>query len=69
MESEFCGLIGVGLCMKLETQLTHKLGWFEHFNHPDTALSSFLATLCLYVGFFLLFYFLLFINYNAFVRD
>ena len=26
-----CGLIGVGLCMRLETLLTHELGWFEHF--------------------------------------
>ncbi len=33
------GLIEVGLCMRLETHLTQKLGWFEHFNHPDTALS------------------------------
>ncbi len=39
MESGFCGLIEVALCMRLETHLTHKLGWFEHFNDPDTALS------------------------------
>jgi hypothetical protein len=32
-------LFDVGLCMRLETHLTHKLGWFEHFNDPDTALS------------------------------
>jgi hypothetical protein len=25
--------------MRLETHLTHELGWFEHFKHPDTALS------------------------------
>ena len=30
--------------MRLETHLTHKLGWFEHFNDPDTAL-SYLASL------------------------
>ena len=40
----FCELIGVGLCMRLETHLTHELGWFEHFNDPDTAL-SYLASL------------------------
>ena len=40
----FCGLIEVGLCMRLETHLTHELGWFEHFNDPDTAL-SYLASL------------------------
>ena len=40
----FCEPIGVGLCMRLETHLTHELGWFEHFNDPDTAL-SYLASL------------------------
>ena len=30
--------------MRLETHLTHELGWFEHFNDPDTAL-SYLASL------------------------
>ena len=25
--------------MRLKTLLTHDLGWFEHFSHPDTALS------------------------------
>ncbi len=35
----FCGLIEMDLCMRLEMHLTQKLGWFEHFNHPDTALS------------------------------
>ena len=40
MESEFCGMIEVGMCMRLEKQLTHKVCWFEHFNHPDTALVS-----------------------------
>ena len=24
--------------MRVETLLTHELGWFEHFNHPDMAL-------------------------------
>ena len=24
--------------MRMETLLTHELGWFEHFNHPDMAL-------------------------------
>ena len=45
----FCEQIGVGLCMRLETHLTHELaqlGWFEHFSasDPDTAL-SYLASL------------------------
>ena len=31
--------------MRMETLLTHEL--VEHFNHPDTARISFLATLCL----------------------
>ena len=53
--SGFCGLIEMGLCMRLETLLTHKLGWFEHFNHPDTALSYLSCVECL------LFYFLCFI--------
>ncbi len=39
LETDFCGLIEVGLCMRFETHLTHKLGWVEHFNHPDTAPS------------------------------
>ncbi len=25
--------------MRLETHLTRQLGWFEHFNHSNTALS------------------------------
>jgi hypothetical protein len=29
----------VGLCRRLETHLTYRLGCFEHFNHPDAALS------------------------------
>ena len=42
-------MIEVGMCMGLgfETQLTHKLIWVENFNHPDTALVSFLTTLSL----------------------
>jgi hypothetical protein len=24
--------------MRMETLLTHELGWFEHFNRPDAAL-------------------------------
>ena len=31
----FCGLIGVGMWMRMETLLTHELGWVEHLNHPD----------------------------------
>jgi hypothetical protein len=35
--------------MRLETHLTHKLGWFEHFNDPDTALSYLLRYIALCV--------------------
>ena len=35
--------------MRMETLLTHELGWFEHFNHRDTARIPFLllASWCL----------------------
>jgi hypothetical protein len=47
-----CGLIEVDFCMRFasfETHLTHKLGWFEHFNRPDTALSYFARYMASYV--------------------
>ena len=62
METGFCELIGVGMRMRMETLLTHELGWFEHFNHPDTAhshLAYYIAS-CVLVECVLL-YFLCFI--------
>ena len=35
--------------MRMETLLTHELGWFEHFNHPDKALVPSLLHCVLYV--------------------
>jgi hypothetical protein len=37
------------LCMRLEMHLTHKRGWFEHLNHPDTALLYLLRYIASYV--------------------
>ncbi len=31
--------------MRMDTLLTHELGWFEHINHPDTARIPSSATL------------------------
>jgi hypothetical protein len=56
----FCGLIEVGLCMRLVTHLTHELGWFEHFNDPGTALSYLLRCIAPRV-LCCMFYFLCFI--------
>ncbi len=54
-------MIKVGISIKLETRLTHELGWFEHLNHQETALVSILAKLRLGY-FFVLLYFLRIFN-------
>jgi hypothetical protein len=55
MKSDFCGLIEVALCKRLDAHLTQKLGWFELPNQCQLStliiskwpFRTFLATLCL----------------------